>query len=141
MEVQLLASHGVALIGLLPPRPLGAETGKRSVGQWVFAMRHSDRIMSMREALALMRCCYDNMSDETAQTESGYGCGTDGDWFAISVRLCSPEFRWDAGQGVTSATTSSFEELPTLVDYIHRRICALEVMADLFETYTNSLLA
>ena len=80
------------------------------------------------------------MSDETAQSESGYRRGVNGDRFATG-RMSSPEFCWSGDQGVTSATCSGAEELATLVDYIQRLAGALELMAALYEAYVNSPLA
>lgn len=54
MEEQLLPSHGVGRMGLLPPRPLGGTPDGLSQRRGPFAMVHSDRIISMTEARALM---------------------------------------------------------------------------------------
>jgi hypothetical protein len=141
LEERLLASHGLGIIGLLPPRRLDADQGERHLGRCVYATKHSQRIIGMREALALMHAQYDNLSDETAQSEPGYNQGTEGDRLAVGTRLCSPEFRHDADQGVTTATASGVNELPTLVDYVRRQLDAMELMADIFQAHVNSPLA
>lgn len=140
LEEQLLALHSMARIGLLPPQPLGGVPGGLSPRQGPFAMVHSDCIMSMVEARALMHTSLDNLSDETAQSESSYCCGANRDRFATG-RLSSPEFRWSSDQGVTSATCSGVDELAALADYIQQLTGAQELMAALYEVYVNSPLA
>ncbi len=68
MEERRLASHGLGIIGLLPPRRLDADLGERHLGRCVYATKHSQRIIGMRDALALIHSQYDNLSDETAQS-------------------------------------------------------------------------